>query len=233
MSCCNSNRLSASQIAMQQRLPKWPWQRSCFGIVPFFVLGLLLRADRSFAQDCQQNGNCYNCATSPCCNQGWYFCGSELCAQCPPGTYMDQCTLSESCPTCSAGSYNPNSGSTSSNACVLSSPGSYCPSSAMSAQLQCTPGNFCPQSGLTAQVPCTASFYCSQPGLRAVSGPCNAGTSVLLLAHRPRKASAFQAASVQRKRQLPLPAPSAVCVPLLACPFRCLVHLDSTVMRSH
>ena len=77
---------------------------------------------------------------------------------------------------CTAGTYNPNEGETSADACVACSAGLVCPNDGSTSDgTPCTDGSYCP-TGSGVELPCTPGFYCETPD---TTMPCSAGTGSL------------------------------------------------------
>lgn len=96
---------------------------------------------------------------------------------CSSGTYLDYAS-STNCTKCSAGTFNPQSGSTSISSCLVCSAGSYSSAPGSSSCMPCSPGKFSPVVGASSAstcLPCELGTFNPYFGLSSCPLDCPAG----------------------------------------------------------
>ena len=102
------------------------------------------------------------------CSAGYYCTGQSTTAtptsgtgaQCPAGYYCEEGSIAPK--PCLAGTYNPNSGSTSDSACFTCPEGKYCAGTGLSdASGDCYQGYYCPTGSVSSRAnTCSAGYKC-------------------------------------------------------------------------
>lgn len=130
-----------------------------------------------------------NVAIYAICGGGTVTINPLTCTACPIGSYCPYtlnpitCPAGNYCPAasnffsvCPAGTYNPNTGSTTSSQCLLTPAGKYCGyTGATNANNcgNCDPGEYCP-AGTSTRASCPSNNYCPTGSTKI---PCPAGSS--------------------------------------------------------
>ena len=93
---------------------------------------------------------------------------------CPAGAY---CETGEDATPCPVGTYNPNTGASSVDACLECRAGTVCFPAGRAQETECSVGSWCPAAGGGgAENPCPAGHYCKTPSMITL---CPAGTSAV------------------------------------------------------
>ena len=149
-----------------------------------------LAGSYSDSYDAISSATCLPCPIGYMCEAGTNRFTSPM-VICPAGYWCGASTSSATKTACLAGTYNPNTGGTTSAACSFNCPpGKYCSAGSAAPTGLCTDGYYCPQgTGIVTTNPCPLGTYSPGAGLKAQSEClkcpagyyCAAGTTVATL----------------------------------------------------
>ena len=118
--------------------------------------------------DAQSSATCLACPAGYICNAGTNRFTAPM-VICPSGSWCGASTSTATITPCTAGTYNPYTGGTSSSSCSFNCPpGKYCPAGSSAPAGLCTDGYYCPQgTGAANANACPAGTYSTGPGLKS------------------------------------------------------------------
>ena len=121
------------------------------------------------------------------CSTTAFRCYGSACGDADAGYYVDSTlgSAQTSQTACLAGTYNPNTGSTSSSACGDADAGYYVPTTGQSTQTACLAGTYNPNTGSIRSVDCLESIvgYHVPTSGQSIQTACDAGSYQIGRAH--------------------------------------------------
>ncbi len=122
----------------------------------------------SDSYDAPDSSTCLTCPAGWVCLQGTNMYTNPM-TKCPQGYFCPSGTTTATQNPCTAGTYQPNYGATSSADCMYKCPsGSYCPAGSAAPAGVCADGYYCPEgSSVATQNPCPAGTYSTGTGLQS------------------------------------------------------------------